>query len=85
MFFHVTSIITRALFGVAMNNVNCDQAAQLERIRKQNRTQSATSAKWIIDFHDGKRANYLTEYCHDRESAFLAAIERFGSKVKDVK
>lgn len=65
--------------------MTADQVDQLELIRGQNRTQVATSAKWIIDFNCGKGANYLTEYCHDRESAFLAAVERFGSNVKDVR
>lgn len=62
-----------------------NQQLQLDFIRNNNRVQNTTSAKWIIEFNCGKGANYLTEYCHDRESAFIAAVERFGDNVKDVR
>lgn len=60
------------------------QEKSLKQVRKDNRVQTATTAKWIVIFADGKAANYLTEYCHDRESAFIASVERFGERVKDV-
>lgn len=62
-----------------------DQLVALNKIRRNNTHQDVHTAKWIVFFSDGKRANYLSEYCTDRESAFIAAVERFGNRVVDVK
>lgn len=42
------------------------------------------SAKWEIQFNDGKHSTMLSEYCHTKQEALLACVERFGAKVKDV-
>lgn len=41
-------------------------------------------AKWLIQFQDDKQLTMLTNDCHTREEAFIAAVERFGKKVKTI-
>lgn len=65
--------------------LTAEQQARAEEIKRDNTKQDVHTAKWELIFNDGKGANYLTEYCLDKHSAFISAIERFGRKVKDIK
>lgn len=67
-----------------MNSLTDQQRIKLAEILKDDRRQTVTSAKWDIKFTDGRGAGYLTEQCHLRSEAFLACVERFGAKVKDI-
>ncbi len=62
-----------------------DQQQALAAARQDTRHQADGMAKWEVVFHDGHRFPYLTNDCRDRASAFLAAVERFGARVKDVR
>lgn len=61
-----------------------EQQHALAAARQDTRIQTEGMAKWEVVFHDGHRFPYLTNDCRDRASALLAAVERFGSRVKDV-
>lgn len=61
-----------------------DQQEAIIAARQDQSRQMNGMAKWEIVFHDGHRFPYLTNDCRDRASALLGAIERFGSRVKDV-
>lgn len=67
-----------------MRKLTEEQSVKLAEILKNDRRQNVTSAKWDVKFIDGRGAGYLTEQCHLRSEAFLACVERFGKKVKDV-
>lgn len=61
-----------------------EQQQVLAAAQQDTRHQTDGMAKWEVIFCDGHRFPYLTNDCRDRASALLAAIERFGSRVKDV-
>lgn len=61
-----------------------EQQQALSAAQQDTSHQAEGMARWEIVFHDGHRFPYLTNDCRDRASAILGAIERFGSRVKDV-
>lgn len=61
-----------------------EQQQALSAAQQDTRRQTEGMARWEIVFHDGHQSPYLTNDCRDRASALLAAVERFGSRVKDV-
>lgn len=60
------------------------QQQALAAAQQDTRRQTEGMAKWTVVFHDGHQFPYLTNDCRDRASALLAAVERFGARVKDV-
>ncbi|MNO54617.1 hypothetical protein D3C76_450950 [compost metagenome] len=62
-----------------------EQQQALAAARQDPRRQTDGMAKWEVVFHDGHRFPYLTNDCRDCASALLAAVERFGARVKDVR
>ncbi|WNL63669.1 hypothetical protein ST4_111 [Aeromonas phage ST4] len=65
-------------------SLTLEQQQALAAAQQDNRRQTDGMAKWTVVFHDGHSFPYLTNDCRDRASALLAAVERFGSRVKDV-
>lgn len=61
------------------------QQQALAAAQQDTRHQAEGMAKWTVVFHDGHQFPYLTNDCRDRASALLAAVERFGARVMDVR
>ncbi|WOL24337.1 hypothetical protein fHeYen801_127 [Yersinia phage fHe-Yen8-01] len=65
--------------------ITAEQQAVLDAALLENSATRAGTAKWEVVFTDGKHSTMLSEYCHTKHAAMLAAIERFGKKVRDIK
>lgn len=62
-----------------------EQAEAIMAARAEpGRVMDSGMSKWEINFIDGKHCTMLSSDCRTKEAALLAAIERFGGKVKCV-
>lgn len=68
----------------AYTTLTADQKEAIMAARNDQSREMSGMTKWEIHFTDGKRCTMLSDQCKNREEAIYAAVERFGSRAKDV-